>query len=954
MEKKFAHLHVHTEYSMLDGVARVGALVRRAKELGMPAVAMTDHGNMFGLVKFYERARAEGVHPVIGCELYVAPRGMEDKEPHIDNAHSHIVLLAENTTGYLNLVRLVSDAYIRGFYYKPRIDKKFLQEHSEGLIAMSACLAGEIPSLLLKGQRARARKAAEWYLKVFGEGNFFLELMDNGMEEQKKVNPMLVELSEETSIPLAVTNDVHYVNPDESLVQDVMMCIEQGKTLEDEGRLRFSSHDFYLKSPDEMYELFPDQPEALARTVEIAQRCRVELEMDKIFLPDFEVPNGKTAEAYMEELTWEGVNRKYPAVHAGIRERVEYEMDVIKRMGYAAYFLIVWDMIRFARSRGIPVGPGRGSVAGSIVAYALDITQIDPLKYDLLFERFLNPDRISMPDIDMDFCYERRGEVIEYCVEKYGEDRVAQIITFGREKTRASIRDVGRVLGVPLPTVDRIAKLIPFSIPDKKVTITNSVEYVSELHDLYETDDTIHRLLDISSRIEGTARNISIHAAGIVISKHPLTNHIPLAKSTRENAVITQVVHEDLEKLGLLKMDILGLRTLTVISYALKYIEQRTGKKIDIDSIPLDDKPTFKLLSRRETDGIFQFEGNTVKNLLVQVRPTCLEDLIALNALNRPGPLDTGMDRTFIENRRAERGKIDYILEELEPVLRDSYGIILYQEQVMRIGNIVGDFTLAQADQMRRAMGKKKKEEMDRLRETFLEGAKRKKVHKKTAEKIYNLIETFAGYGFNKSHSAAYAYLAYQTAYLKANHPVEFMASLISSIMGDTAKVSKYVEDCRRRGIEVMLPDINVGFRKFTPAGDKISYGLAAVKNVGEGAIDAIVEKRERGGPFRTVYDLCRRIDLKAVNTKALESLIRAGACDSLQGTRAQKMAVLDQAVEIGRSAQRDRDSGQGSLFDIMDGAEPADPPLPEVEDFDIRQVLADELSLLGIYLSHH
>ncbi|MEW6203146.1 MAG: DNA polymerase III subunit alpha, partial [bacterium] len=915
-----------------------------------------DHGNMFGMVKFYQQAHEKGIHPIIGCELYLAPRRMVDKEHPIDKPLTHLILLAENQTGYHNLIRLVSESYIRGFYYKPRIDKEILAELSDGLIALSSCQQGEIPSLLLKGQQKKAKKTAEWYLETFGENNFFIEIMNHGLEEQQKLIPLLIEFVEETSIPLVVSNDVHYINPEEHLTQEVLMSIEQGRILEDEKRLSFKSKEFYLKSLEEMSKLFPKYDDALTLTAEIAQRCNVELEIEKTFLPKFDVPGGKSPDEFLEELTWDGISKKYPAVHEGIRERVNFELEVIKKMGFSPYFLIVWDLITFARRNEIPVGPGRGSAAGSIVAYALDITKIDPLKYDLLFERFLNPERVSMPDFDIDFCYERRSEIINYAIKKYGEDHVCQIITFGREKARNAIRDVGRVMGIPLPTVDRIAKLVPFIMPDgKSVTIQGALGAIDELQHLHRTDETIRRLLEISAKIEGHPRNISTHAAGIVISRDPLTNHIPLYKSTRDESILTQLVHEDLEKLGLMKMDILGLRNLTVIADTVRYIHERTGEKIDVDSLPLNDKKTFHLFSRGDTDGVFQFEGPNIKNLLRRVRPTCIEDLIALNALNRPGPLGGGMVDEFIKNRQTSTHQIPVLLPSLEPILRDTYGIILYQEQVMRIANVVGGLTLAQADLMRRAMGKKIPKEMEKLKGTFLSGAAEKKIPPKTADKIFSLMAEFAGYGFNKSHSAAYAYLAYQTAYLKANYPVEFMAALLTSLKGDTAKIAKYIDDCRQMNIEVMLPDINVGYKIFAPVENRIYYGLAAIKNVGEGAIDAIVAAREKGGGFRSLLDFCQRVDMKTVNIKTLESLIRAGALDSLPGYRAQKMAVLDKTAEISRSSQRDRDAGQILLFDTLkDEAAVGDIQLPDIPEFDIKQLLADEKELLGLYLSHH
>ncbi len=951
MSQDFVHLHLHTEYSLLDGVSRVGRIIDKAVEHGMKALAITDHGNMFGMVKFYNEAMSKGVKPILGCEIYVAPRGMTQKEHPYDADIFHLLLLASNETGYRNLIKIVSVAHTVGFYYKPRADRELLAAHHEGLIALSACLGGEVPEMIRRGEMERARRTALWHKETFGEGNYFFELMDHGLKDQAVVNQALIEMSREMSIPLVATNDVHYLNPDDALVQDVMMCVEQGKTLEDANRLSFESKEFYFKTAQEMRDLFPDHPEALEATVEIANRCDFELPVGKVFMPVFKMEGDMSPDRYLQDLVNEGLKRKYPQINDRIRERADYELGVIRRMGYSEYFLIVWDLIRFARSRGIPVGPGRGSVAGSIIAYALDITQIDPLKYDLLFERFLNPDRVSMPDIDMDFCDKRRDEVIEYAKQKYGEDRVAMIITFNREKAKAAIRDVGRVLGMPLPVVDKVAKLIPFVIPDQKVTIEHAIDHIEELKYLFENDPETKRLLEISMQIEGLPRNVSKHAAGVVISKFPLTDHIPVFKSPKDEAPMTQVVHEDVELLGLVKMDLLGLRTLTVVEDALKYIKERTGKDIDLGRIPLNDEKTFRLFCRGETSGIFQFEGNTIRNLLMRSLPTCLEDLIALNALNRPGPLGAGMDDMFIENRKKQRREIKYDHALLEPVLRDTFGIILYQEQVMRIAEVAAGFTLAQADNLRRVIAKKKIKDMEQVKQEFDKGAVNILKDKKLADYIFSQIETFSGYGFNKSHSAAYAYLAYQTGYLKTHYPVEFMAALLTSLMGDSEKVAKYIEDCRRMNITIAPPNINTGYYIFRPDGTGISFGLGAIKNVGEGAIEAIVREREESGPYKSLFDFCQRIDLRAVNVKTIESLIRAGALDCVEGNRAQKMAALDVAMDLGRSVQKDRETGQTQLFGFLERTEP---PLPKMQEFDTKKLLDDEKELLGLYLSHH
>ncbi|MFA6449985.1 MAG: DNA polymerase III subunit alpha, partial [bacterium] len=951
MSEDFVHLHLHTEYSLLDGAARVRKIIDKAIELNMKSLAITDHGNMFGMVKFYDAAVSKGLKPIIGCEIYVAPRRMKDKEHPQDTDRFHLLLLAKNDAGYRNLIKIVSVAHTEGFYYKPRADRELIAAHHEGLIALSACLGGEVPAMIRRGQIEKAREHAIWHRDTFGEGNYYFELMDHGLKDQAIVNHALIEMSAELSIPLVATNDVHYINPDDAFVQDVMMCVEQGKTLEDSNRLSFESKEFYFKTAKEMSELFIDRPDAIAATAEIASRCMFELPKGNIFMPDFDVDAGKTPDSYLAELVTEGLKKKYPAVNDTIQKRAEYELGVIKKMGYSAYFLIVWDLIRFARSNGIAVGPGRGSVAGSIIAFALDITKIDPIKYDLLFERFLNPDRVSMPDIDMDFGDRRRDEVIKYAKYKYGEDRVAMIVTFNREKAKAAIRDVGRVLGMPLPVVDKVAKLIPFMIPDKELTLENAIDHNEELKYLYENDQEMKRLLDISMQIEGLPRNVGKHAAGVVISKFPLTDQIPLYKSPKDEEPMTQAPHEDLERIGLIKMDFLGLRTLSVVEDAVKYIKERTGKDLDLDSIPLNDEKTFRLFCKGETGGIFQFEGNTIRGLLMRSQPSCLEDLIALNALNRPGPLGADMDDKYIDNRKIKRDDIIYDHPLLKPILLDTFGIILYQEQVMRIAEVAAGFTLAEADNLRRVMSKKKAKEMEKVKEHFLKGAAPILNDQKMADFIFSQVDKFSGYGFNKSHSAAYAYLAYQTGYLKAQYPVEFMAALLTSWLGDTVKIAMYIEDCRRMNIKVQPPTINLGYYIFTPEDEGILFGLGAIKNVGEGAVEAIVRERKENGAYKSLYDFCQRIDLRAVNVKTIESLIRAGALDCLDGNRAQKMAAIDEAMDLGRSMQKDRETGQTQLFGF---SERTDPPLPDIPEFDTKKLLEDEKELIGLYLSHH
>lgn len=973
MQDNYVHLHVHTEFSLLDGVTPVKALVGKAAQMGMKAIAMTDHGNMFGVLKLFETAKDAGIKPILGCEMYVAPRGMTDREFHLDKKAFHILLLAKNEIGYRNLTKIVSLGHTKGFYFRPRADRALLAELSEGIIACSACLGGQVASMLLNNRYEDAKDAARWYQKTFGDGNYYLEIMEHGLNGQSEVNKALKEISSELSIPIIATNDVHYLTKDDAMVQDVMMCIQKGKTLTDaeqsadstgditgsEGsekstdKFSFDSQEFYLKSGAEMAELFKDFPGAVEATSELADKIDFELERGKIYLPSFEVPDNKTDGDYLHELTIKGLEKRYPVVTSDIRDRAEFELKVINDMGFPAYFLIVWDLIKYARDNDIPVGPGRGSVAGSIVAFALEITDVDPLKYDLLFERFLNPARISMPDIDMDFCYERRDEMIDYARRKYGDDKVAMIVTFGRLKARFAIRDVGRVMGIPLEIVDRIAKMVPIIIPDKKVTIENAIDYNPDLRAEYENDPQIKKLLNVSKRIEGLARNTSTHAAGVVISKRPLVEHLPVYKTPSDSMPMTQVTGDELERMGLLKMDFLGLRTLTVMHDSVRHIQRTHGKKIVLSELPLDDEKTYQLFCTAETDGIFQFEGNTVKGLLTRIRPNCIEDLIALNALNRPGPLGSGMADNFIENRKKPTAEVDCYHELIQPVLIETFGTMLYQEQIMRIANIIAGFTLAQSDLLRRAMGKKKKEEMEKLEVEFVEKCTEKTGDEKLAKKLFSLIVQFSGYGFNKSHSAAYALLAYQTGYLKANYPAEFMSALLSSIMGDTTKVAKYIDDCKRMNVVVMPPDVNSGDLKFVPGKAGIIFGLGAVKNVGENAVHAIVAERLENGEYKTLFDLCRRIDPRVVNSKTLESLIRCGACDSMEGNRAQKILALDEALEFGRAAQRDRISGQGSLFGEEEdlGAEPA---LKNREEFDIKQVLSDEKELLGMYLSHH
>jgi len=917
----------------------------------MPALAISDHGVMYGVVDFYKACKEAGIKPIIGCEVYVAPRTMYDRTPRMDDNLYHLVLLAESPEGYRNLMKLVSLGYTDGFYYKPRVDKEALARHSKGIIALSGCIAGEVAAKILAGEPKKARQSAADYRDIFSRENFFLELQDHGFQEQKTVNRELLNIHRETDIPLVATNDVHYVERKDAEAQDVLLAIQTGKSVDDPGRLKFQSEELYLKSPDEMNLLFGEIPPALRNTLEIAGRCNVEIGFGNYYLPDYAVPEGYSADTYLEELCRRGARRIYGGLNGEVEKRLEFELDVVKQMGYSAYFLIVWDFIHFARERGIPVGPGRGSAAGSLVAYTLGITNIDPLKYGLLFERFLNPSRVSMPDIDIDFCFERRGEVIDYVVQKYGSDRVAQIITFGTMAARASIRDVGRALNMPYGEVDKVAKLVPAEL---HVTIEKALNDSPELKELYDNKPEIKKLIDTAAALEGVPRHASTHAAGIVITPEPLTNYLPLYKAG-DGPVTTQFAMGTVEELGLLKMDLLGLRTLTVINDAVRLIAESAGREIDIDRISLDDRLTYEMLSRGETAGVFQLESGGMRSILRDLKPEVFEDIVALVALYRPGPLGSGMVEDFIKNKHGIK-KVKYLHPRLEPILKDTYGVILYQEQVMRIASDLAGFTLGEADLLRRAMGKKKPEIIAGLRSQFVEGAAGNGVEVETAGQIFDLMEYFAGYGFNKSHSAAYAMVSYQTAFLKANYPLQYMAALLTSVKDNTDKVAAYIEECRRLGIEVLPPDVNESRESFTVAGNKIRFGLAAVKNVGTGAVDSIIRTREKDGPFSSYADFCRRLDTKVVNRRVLESLIKCGAFDSLGHRRAQLMAAVDTGLGLAQQSQRERENGQLSLLDFMDGGvqESVSLSLPDVDEYPEAEMLAIEKETLGLYISGH
>lgn len=953
MKKPFVHLHVHTSFSLLDGACRLDKLLEEAQKQNMPALAITDHGVMYGVIDFYKACKKKGIKPIIGCEVYVAPHSRFDKRPNIDDSPYHLVLLAKNERGYKNLIKLVSLAWLEGFYYKPRVDREVLAQYSEGLIALSACLAGEIPSLLMKDKYKEAMDAALWHQKIFGTENYYLELQNHGIKEQPGINAKLAQISKETGIPLIATNDVHYVQAEDAKVQDVLLCIQTGKILSDENRMKFETQEFYLKSWEEMNLALGEYQEALDNTIKVAQQCQLDFTFGDNHMPLFQTPAGYTLETYLEKLCLDGLKERYGEPGQEAHQRLEFELQIIKQMGYAGYFLIVWDFIHYAKKQGIYVGPGRGSAAGSLVSYTLGITDIDPLKYDLLFERFLNPERVSMPDIDIDFCYERRGEVIDYVIAKYGKDRVSQIITFGTMAARAAIRDVGRVMNIPLGLVDKVAKLIPNELG---ITIPKALEVSSELRELTAENQQIKELVDTAMALEGMPRHAGTHAAGVVISQEPLDYYLPLQK-TSDGGVTTQFAKENVEEIGLLKMDLLGLRTLTVINNAVDLIKTNTGQQLDFTKIDLDDPLTYDLLARGESIGVFQLESTGLRAILKELKPGHFEDIIALVALYRPGPLGSGMVEDFIARKHGQKS-IEYLHPKLEPILKPTYGVILYQEQVMRIASELAGFTLGQADLLRRAMGKKKPEIIAGLKEEFISGAKDHNVDPQVAGKIFELIEYFAGYGFNKSHSAAYAMLAFQTAYLKAHYPVEFMAALLTSVMESADKVPFYIAECQRMGIKVLPPDINESRENFIVRDGNIRFGLVAVKNVGKGAIQAILAARDDGGPFKTLQEFCKRIDLSQVNRRVMESLIKCGAFGSVPGNRVQLLQILDICIEQGQELQKSVNSKQVSLFDVGEEAgftiDFAPIKLPSVEDFNQRDILAMEKEILGLYVSGH
>jgi DNA polymerase-3 subunit alpha len=932
----------------LDGACEIDRLARRLSELGMKSCAITDHGAMYGVIDFYKKMLAYGIKPIIGAEVYMAERIMQDKEPGVDDEQYHLVLLAKDIQGYKNLMKLVSLGFTEGFYYKPRIDMDILAKYSEGLIALSGCLAGRIPSLLLKGNFDEAKNIALQLNSIFGQDNFFIEVQDHGLLDQRRIINDLIRLSQETGIPLVATNDVHYIQKEDALAQDVLMCIQTGKTLDEENRMKFESSEFYLKSPEEMASLFSYIPEALENTIRIAESCNVTLDFGTIHLPSFRVPEGLTEDEYLNRLCYKGARERYPEITGEIKQRLDYELETIKKMGYSSYFLIVWDFINFARQNGIMVGPGRGSAAGSLVAYCLYITNIDPLKYNLLFERFLNPERISMPDIDVDFCYERRQEVIDYVVRKYGQDRVAQIVTFGTMAARAAIRDVGRVMGYPYGEVDRIAKMVPAELG---ITIENALTLNPELKKLYEENERIRRLIDIAKDLEGFPRHASTHAAGVVISKDPIVEHVPLHKLGDSN-VTTQYTMTALEELGLLKMDFLGLRTLTVIRDAINIIRRTKNVEINLDKLPLDDKKVYEMLSQGNTAGVFQLESTGMRNLLKELRPETFQDVAAIIGLYRPGPLGSGAAEDFIKSKNGLK-PIKYLHPKLEPILSETYGIILYQEQAMKIAQELAGFSLAQADILRKAMGKKQQDVMAAQRESFVNGCVKNGIDKVTAEKIFDEISYFAGYGFNKAHSAAYAVIAYQTAYLKAHFPVEYMAALLTSVIDNSDKVAHYINECRHLGIKVLPPDINESYESFTVVSDKIRFGLTAVKNVGHNVARAIIMARKSEGKFTSFTDFVEKVS-GDLNKKALESLIKSGAFASIGAKRSQLLAIYEDTLTRIQKEQRQGMKNQISLFQILDDTASYGESLPDVPEFPSAELLAMEKDMLGIYLSGH
>jgi DNA polymerase-3 subunit alpha len=945
----FVHLHVHSQYSLLDGACQLDPLVKLAQQNKMPALAVTDHGNIFAAIEFYLTCQAQGIKPIIGVEAYLACGSRLEKNPeNKDSGSHHLVLLAKNEQGYKNLLKLTSIGYLEGFYYRPRIDKEALQKFSQGLIGLSACLKGEIACAILNKDSEKAKKIAGEFKEIFGEGNFYLELMDNFIPEQKTVNTALIELGRDLSIPLVCTNDVHYLAKEHASAHEALLAIQTKTTLADPNRMRLQTAEFYFKSGEEMKQLFADCPQACKNTLAIAEKCNLELEFS-LHLPHYHPPEGMSREDFLRKLASEGIEKRYPKLTPEIAARLDYELETINKLGYASYFLIVWDFVHHAKQKQIAVGPGRGSAAGSIVSYALGITDLDPLKYGLIFERFLNPERVSMPDIDIDFCDERRQEVIDYVTKKYGVDNVAQIITFGTMGAKAVVRDVARVMGFPYAEADRIAKMIP---NDLNIKLADALKASPELRQAAENDPQVKQLITTSLVLEGLTRHASIHAAGVVISEKPLTEHVPLYRA--DEIISTGYRMESLEKIGLLKMDFLGLRTLTVIEETQKIIKRSQGVEININEIPMDDKKTFRLLGNAEAVGVFQLESAGMRDILKKLKPEKFEDLVAILALYRPGPIGSGMIDDYIQ-RKHGKISIRYDHPRLEPILKETYGIIVYQEQVMQIVSDLAGFSMASADLLRRAIGKKIPEVMEEQRKFFVSGCLKNKIGQATANKIFDLIEYFSGYGFNKSHSAAYALISYRTAYLKANFPAEFMTALLTSEKENIDKVVVYINEASRMGIKVFPPDINESYAKFTLVGPKsIRFGLAAVKNVGQGAIDSIIAAREKHLRFSDLFDFSKSVDLRLVNRKVLESLIKCGAMDSFRLHRAQLMAMMDEALGFAAKIQKERQNGLSSLFGSHEQLFKPRLAIPQIAEWPESQLLSFEKELLGFYLTSH
>ena len=954
----FTHLHVHTEYSLLDGSNKIKEYVSRVKELGMNSAAITDHGVMYGVIDFYKAARAAGIKPVLGCEVYVAPGSRFDRElSHGDDRYYHLVLLAENNQGYQNLMKIVSKGFVEGYYYKPRVDMEVLETYHEGIIALSACLAGEVQRYLVRGLYEEAKETACKYEKCFGKGNFFLELQDHGIPDQKTVNAGLMRMSEETGIELVATNDVHYTYAEDAEPHDILLCLQTGKKLSDENRMRYEGGQYFVKSEEEMRALFPYAAQAIDNTQKIADRCNVEIEFGVTKLPHFDVPEGYDSWTYLNKLCHEGLVRRYPDKHEELLPKLDYELSVIQKMGYVDYFLIVWDFINYARTHGIPVGPGRGSAAGSLVSYTTGITNIDPIRYNLLFERFLNPERVTMPDIDIDFCYERRSEVIDYVIEKYGKDCVTQIVTFGTLAARGVIRDVGRVMDLPYNFCDTIAKNIPTEL---NITIDKALIMNPELRSMYESDETVKRLIDMAKRLEGLPRHTSMHAAGVVISQKAMDEYVPLSRSS-DGTITTQFVMTTIEELGLLKMDFLGLRTLTVISDAVKLVEKNHGIKIDVDNIDYDDKKVLDSIGTGKCDGIFQLESAGMKNFMKELKPQSLEDVIAGISLYRPGPMD--FIPKYIKGKN-EPESVTYVCKELEPILEPTYGCIVYQEQVMQIVQNLAGYTMGQADNIRRAMSKKKQYVIDAERQNFVYGNEEQGIKgciangisEQAANQIYDSMVDFAKYAFNKSHAAAYAVVAYQTAYLKYYYPVEFMAALMTSVIDNTRKVAEYIYSCRQMGIKVLSPDINEGEGRFLATKDGIRYGMYAIKSIGRQVIDIILAEREANGKYITLSDFLSRVAGREVNKRAVENLIKAGACDGLDGNRQQMLLVYNTLIDNLNQEKKNSLAGQMSLFDLVSEEEKKayEVRFPNVEEYTKEIKLGFEKEVLGIYLSGH